>query len=69
MRWMEEDQKTVRGTVFPTTQLATGLREGEIAELVKDQEVETAKQVCRPPLSVSTGFGIKLVHQVHDIED
>ena len=38
-------------------QLATGLSEGKIAELVKDQEVEAAQQVCRAPLSVGTGFG------------
>ncbi len=50
-------------------QLAACLREGELAELVKDQEVEAAQQVCRAPLSVGTGFGIELVHQVHDIEE
>lgn len=50
-------------------QLAAGLREGEIAEFVEDQEVEAAEQVCRAPLSVGAGFGIELVHQVHDIEE
>ena len=50
-------------------QLAAGLREGEIAELVEDQEVEAAEQVCRAPLSVGTRFGIELVHEVHDIEE
>src|SRR5690606_1048625 len=50
-------------------QLAAGLREGEIAEFVEYQEVEAAEQVCRAPLSVGTGFGIELVHQVHDIEE
>ena len=40
-------------------QLAASLGKGEIAELVEDQEVEAAQQVCRAPLSVGTGFGIE----------
>lgn len=49
--------------------LPIGLGEGEIAQFIKDQEIEAAQQIRGAPLSIGAGFGIKLVHQVHDIED
>lgn len=35
----------------------------------EDQEVEATQQISGSPLAVGTGFGIELVHQVHDVEE
>ena len=50
-------------------QLAAGLGEGQIAELVQDQEVEAGDQVGGPALALGAGFGIELVHQVDHVEE
>ena len=43
--------------------------EREVAQFIEDQEVEAAQQVCSSSLPVSPGFGIELVHQVHDVKE
>ena len=50
-------------------ELAAGLGEGEIAELVEDQEVEAGDQVRGAALAFGAGFGVELVHQIDDIEE
>lgn len=50
-------------------ELAAGLGEREIAELIKDQEVEAGDQVRGPTLSFCPGFGVELVHQIDDVEE
>ncbi len=50
-------------------ELAAGLGEREIAELVEDQEVEAGDQVRGAALAFGAGFGVELVHQVDDIEE
>ena len=49
--------------------LSTGLGEGQIAQLVQDQEVGAGDQICRSSLPFCTGFGIQLVHQIDAIEE
>lgn len=66
---MEEDQETVRGTVFPTTQLTSGLREGQIAQLIENDEVEAGHVVGQPALLAVAGLGFQPVHQIDDIEE
>lgn len=50
-------------------QLAASLGEGEIAELVEDQEVEAAQEIRSAPLAISAGFGVEFVHEVDDVEE
>src|SRR5690606_35846520 len=50
-------------------QLPAGVREGEVAELVEDQEVEPAEEIGDTALAVGAGFGVELVDQVDDIEE
>ena len=50
-------------------ELAAGLGEREIAELVEDQEVEAGDQVRGPALAFGAGFGVELVDEVDDIEE
>lgn len=50
-------------------QLAAGLGEREIAELVKDQEVEAGDQVRGAALAFGAGFGVELVDQIDDVEE
>jgi hypothetical protein len=50
-------------------ELAAGLGEGQITELVEDQEVEPAQQVGHAALPVGAGLGIELVDQIDDIEE
>ena len=50
-------------------QLATGLGEGEIAQLVQDQEVEPAEEIGRAALAIGAGLGVKLVDQVDGVEE
>jgi len=45
-RWMEEDQKTVWGTVFPTTHGTTGGAERQVSQLVQYQEVGFHQYLC-----------------------
>jgi hypothetical protein len=45
-------------------QLSAGLREGQIAEFVKDDEVETGEEVSKPSLSSGAPFGLETVDQV-----
>ena len=45
-RWMEEDQKTVWGTVFPTTHGAPGGAERQISQLVQYQEAGFHQHLC-----------------------
>ena len=49
--------------------LSTGLGEGQIAQLVQDQEVGAGDQICGSSLSFGAGFGIQLVHQIDAIEE
>lgn len=49
--------------------LAAGLREGQIAMLVQDQEVEERGQVGGLPVPFGAGFSVQFVHQVDDIEE
>ena len=50
-------------------QLSTGLREGQIAELVEDDEVQTGQEVSKPPLSSGAPFGLETVDQVDGREE
>src|SRR5690606_10270944 len=50
-------------------ELAAGLGEREIAELVQDQEVEAGDQVCGAALPFSPGFCVQFVDQVDDVEE
>ena len=49
--------------------LAAGLGEGQIAQLVQDQEVEARDQISGSALPFCTGFGIQLVHRIDAIEE
>ena len=69
IRWSEADQKTVRWTVFPPNELAAGLGERKVAELVQDQEVETGQQVRGAALTIGAGLSVELVDQVDDVEE
>lgn len=48
--------------------LADGLGEGQTAQLIEVQEVETGDRVGGALLPFDMGFGIALVHQVDDIK-
>ena len=50
-------------------ELAAGLGEWQIAQLVEDQKVEAGEQVGGPALPLGAGFGVELVHQVDDVEE
>ena len=50
-------------------QLTAGLSEGQITQLVEDQEVEAGDQIGGPALAFGTGLGIQLVDQVDNIEE
>ena len=50
-------------------ELAAGLGEGQIAELVEDDEVEPAEMVGDAPLASCAGFGFELTDEVNDIEE
>ena len=50
-------------------QLTASLGEGQIAELIEDEEVKAGDQIGGPPLSFGAGLSIKLVHQVADVEE
>jgi hypothetical protein len=50
-------------------QLAAGLGEGQIAELVEDYEVEAAETVGEAALVSVAGFAVEPVDQVDDVEE
>ena len=50
-------------------ELPSGLRKGQIAKFIEDQEVETGDQFSGSALALSTGFSIQLVDQIDDIEE
>jgi hypothetical protein len=66
---MEEDQKTVRGTVFPTTEWPAGLGEGQMAEFVENDEVGARQVVGHAALLSAAGLGFQPVDQINDIEE
>ncbi|CAM3934762.1 hypothetical protein PAYE108092_14315 [Paracoccus yeei] len=55
--------------VFPTTQLAAGLRDWEVSEFIEDDEVEPHQMFRKPARPSCTGFGLQPVHQIDDIEE
>jgi len=50
-------------------QLPAGLRERQVAEFVKDDEVLPAKIVGQTPLASGPALGLKPVDQIDDIEE
>ncbi len=50
-------------------ELAAGLGEGQIAQFIEDQKVETGDQVGGSALAFSADFGVQLVHQIDDVEE
>jgi hypothetical protein len=50
-------------------ELPAGLGEGQVAELVEDQEVEAAEEIGQPALSFGAGFRVKLVDQIDAVEE
>jgi hypothetical protein len=49
-------------------QLPARLRERQIAEFIKNDEVLAAKIIGQAPLASGAAFGFKLVDQIDDIE-
>ena len=50
-------------------QLASGLGEGQVAELVEDDEVAPGQLIGEPALAAGAGFGLEPVDQVDDVEE
>jgi hypothetical protein len=50
-------------------QLAAGLGEGQVAELVEDDEVHAAEVIGDAALAAGAGFGLELVDEVDDVEE
>ena len=50
-------------------ELSAGLGEGQVAELVEDQEVEAGDEIGGSSLAFCAGFCVQLVHQVDHIEE
>ena len=48
-------------------QLPTGLSEGQVAELVEDDEVAADELVCSAALASGAEFGLEVVDQVDDV--
>jgi hypothetical protein len=48
-------------------ELATGLSEGEIAQLVQDDEVEAVQVIGQTALFAAAGLGLKTIDQIDDI--
>lgn len=48
-------------------ELAAGLGEGQIYELVEDQEVETGEVIGEPSLAAVAGFGLQPVDEIDDV--
>ena len=56
------------GDCCPPSQLATGERERQVAELVEDHEVEPGEVVGDPARLAGTGFGLEPVDQIDGVE-
>jgi hypothetical protein len=50
-------------------ELAARLREGQIAEFVKDDEVASDELIGDPALPPGAGLGLELVDEVDDVEE
>ena len=50
-------------------QLAAGLGERQVAELVEDDEVEAREMVGETALPAGAGLGLELVDQIDDVEE
>ena len=50
-------------------ELAAGLGEGQIAELVEDDEVQACEEVGEPSLSAGTSFGLEAIDQIDGGEE
>ena len=50
-------------------QLTSGLGEGQVAELVEDDEIAPGELIGEPALATGTGFGLEPVDQVDDVEE
>ena len=50
-------------------ELAAGLGEGQIAELVQDDEVEAGEMIGDAALAAGAGLGLELVDEVDDVEE
>jgi len=50
-------------------ELAAGLGEGQVAELVEDDEVHAGEVVGHAALAPGTGFGLELVDEIDDVEE
>lgn len=50
-------------------QLAAGLGEGPLSQLVQDQEVEAGDQISGSALPFSAGFSVKFVHEINTVEE
>ena len=49
--------------------MAAGLGEGQIAELVEDDEVEPGEIIGHPALATGARLGLELVDQIDDVEE
>ncbi len=50
-------------------QLAAGLRKGQVAKFVEDDEVLAAEIIGQTALPSGSAFGLELVDQIDDIEE
>src|SRR5690554_4215857 len=50
-------------------QLAAGLGEGQVAELVEDDEVEAGEMIGDAALAAGAGLGLELVDEIDDVEE
>ena len=50
-------------------ELSAGLREGEIAKLVEDDEVEAREIVGQPPLTARSALGLEAVDEIDGVEE
>ena len=57
----------IRGIISPTTELATSLSEGEIAQLVQDDKVETVQVISEAALFAAAGLDLETIDQIDDI--
>ncbi len=48
-------------------QLSARLCEGQVAEFIEDDEVESGQVVGQPPLFAAAGLGLEPVHQIDDV--
>jgi len=50
-------------------ELPTGLGEGQVTQLVEDDEVHAGQIVRRAALLAAAGLGLKPIHQINDVEE